>query len=198
MGNEFMIKYLKNNIILIIAIIVLIGLGILCILINSDSVYQLFSIFAFIYLIGIGFWMLYSSFKNRKELSENTSFFKSANGYLVQSILFICFGILVLIFPNFLVRLLIGLVLIFQPLMGLINSPKKLNYLKNNFWKFLVGIIFIFAVDIVLDIILAIFGVTLIVFAIYLIYILVTNYRDKTYPNVLTKYLVIYLNKKYK
>lgn len=193
-----MIKYLKNNIILIIAIIVLIGLGILCILINSDSVYQLFSIFAFIYLIGIGFWMLYSSFKNRKELSENTSFFKSANGYLVQSILFICFGILVLIFPNFLVRLLIGLVLIFQPLMGLINSPKKLNYLKNNFWKFLVGIIFIFAVDIVLDIILAIFGVTLIVFAIYLIYILVTNYRDKTYPNVLTKYLVIYLNKKYK
>ena len=82
--------------------------------------------------------------------------------------------------------------------MGLINSPKKLNYLKNNFWKFLVGIIFIFAVDIVLDIILAIFGVTLIVFAIYLIYILVTNYRDKTYPNVLTKYLVIYLNKKYK
>ena len=39
-----MIKYLKNNLVLVIAVIILIALGTFCILISGNDIYKAFSI----------------------------------------------------------------------------------------------------------------------------------------------------------
>lgn len=193
-----MIKYLKNNLVLVIAVIILIALGTFCILISGNDIYKAFSIFALVYLVAVGGWMIYSSFHYKNYLEANPTFLNRPLGYLIQGGMLIILGVLILIFPGFLVRLLIGLLLIAQPLVTLIMTDDKLNYLKYNFWKFIVGLIFILAIDIVLDILFIIIGVGLILFAAFIIYVLIINYKDRTYPNVITKYIVIYINKKNK
>lgn len=193
-----MIKYLKNNLVLVIAVIILIALGTFCILISGNDIYKAFSIFALVYLVAVGGWMIYSSFHYKNYLEANPTFLNRPLGYLIQGGILIILGVLILIFPRFLVRLLIGLLLIAQPLVTLITTDDKLNYLKYNFWKFIVGLIFILAIDIVLDILFIIIGVGLILFAAFIIYVLIINYKDRTYPNVITKYIVIYINKKNK
>lgn len=191
-----MFKYLKNNFILVIVSFVLILLGIMCIMIRGDSIFLIFSILALVYLIVIGGWMIYSSFKFKDHLDQNTNFLNKSKGYLIQGIIMILAGILIISFPDFLVRLIIGIILIILPLITLIKHDDKKRYLKNNFWKFIVGLIFVLAFDIVLDILFIIIGSSLIILAGWIIYLLIINYNDKTYPNVISKYIMIYIVKK--
>lgn len=193
-----MIKYLLNNIILVIAVIFLTVLGIFCILIDGDDVYKIFSIISLIYLCCIGIWMIYSSFYYKDNLKNNSNFLNQPLGYLIQGIVLIALGVIIVLFPNFIVRFVVGIMLIIQPLFSLIIADNKLSYLKVNFWKFIVGLIFILAIDIILDILLLIIGILLILIACFIIYIIIINYKDRTYPNIITKYIVIYLNKKNK
>lgn len=193
-----MIKYLKNNILIIVAILLLIVLGIFCILIDGSDVIKAFSIIALVYLILIGGWMIYSSFKYKDYLNNNPNFINKPIGYIIQGSVLIILGVLIIIFDEFLVRLAIGIFLIALPLITLFTKPDKVQYLKNNFWKFIIGLLFILAYDVVFDILFIIIGICFILLSGYLSYLLVTNYKDKSYPNVLTKYLMLYIIKKNK
>lgn len=193
-----MIKYILNNIILVIAVVVLTVLGIFCIIIDGEDVYKIFSIIALIYLCFIGLWMIFSSFYYKENLKNNSNFINKPIGYLIQGIIIIALGLIIVLYPNFIVRFVVGILLIIQPLVYLIITDNKLSYLKSNFWKFIIGLIFILAIDIILDILLLIIGILLILIACFIIYIIIINYKDRTYPNIITKYIVIYLNKKNK
>lgn len=191
-----MLKYLKNNLILIIISIILIIVGVFCILVRGSDIIRIFSYIALIYLIVIGGWMIFSGIKYKKFLESNTNLLNKPIGYIVQGSVFIILGVLIVIFPSFLVRLAIGLLLIILPLITLITQEDKKRYLKNNFWKFIVGLLFVIAVDVVLDILFIIIGACLLIVAGLIIYLLVINHKDPTKPNLITKYIMMYIIKK--
>lgn len=191
-----MIKYLKNNIILIFISILLLALGILCILIDGKNVINAFSILALVYLFGVGGWMIFSAFKYRDYLEANNNFMIKPIGYIIQGVILIFLGVLVIFYSDVLVRIIIGILLIILPLITLITEDDKIGYLKRNFWKFIVGLIFILTFDIIIDIIFTIIGIGLIVCVGFIIYLLVKNYKEKEYSNLITKYIVMYIIKK--
>ncbi|MCK9471288.1 MAG: hypothetical protein WC006_04400 [Bacilli bacterium] len=193
-----MSRYIKNNLLLIILSFIFILLGIVCILIDASSITLLFSILALIYLVMIGSWMIYSSFKYKTYLEKNDLFINKPLGYLIQGIVMMLAGILIVIYNTFLTKLIIGIILIILPLITLITHENKKVYFKNNFWKFIVGLIFIFAIDLILEIIFIIIGVGFILFALFIIYLLIINYKDKNYPNIITKYVMMYIVKRNK
>jgi hypothetical protein len=191
-------QYLKNNLILIILCLIFIALGILCILARGEDIIDIFSYLALVYLVLIGGWMIFSAIKYKGLLKENSNFLNKPLGYIIQGVILILAGITIVIFPKFLVRLIIGIILILLPLITLINHPDRIRYLRNNFWKFIIGLIFILAFDGVLDILFIVIGSILIGIACWIIYLLIINYKDKTYPNIITKYVLIYISKKNK
>lgn len=190
-------NYLKNNLLVIILIILLFALGTFCFLIDGKDFIKIFSILAFIYLLFIGSWMIYAAIKYGKDLDLNSGFWNKKPGYLIQGVILIGASIIILLYPNYLVRLIIGILLIIVPTIKLIHAYNKRKYLRNNFWKFIVGIILIFAIDIILEIMFFIIGGILYACAIFLIYLLIYNYKDHSKPNIITKYTLIYfINKK--
>lgn len=191
-----MLKYFKNNLILLIISIVLIILGVFCILVRGSDIIRIFSYIALIYLIAIGGWMIFSGFKYKEYLESNPNILNKPIGYIVQGSIFVILGVLIIIFPAFLVRLIIGIFLIILPLITLITYEDKKKYIKNNFWKFIVGLLFVVAVDVVLDILFIIIGACLLIVVGWVIYLLIINYKDPTKPNLITKYMMIYIIKK--
>lgn len=191
-----MLKYFKNNLILLIISIVLIILGVFCILVRGSDIIRIFSYIALIYLIAIGGWMIFSGFKYKEYLESNPNILNKPIGYIVQGSIFVILGVLIIIFPAFLVRLIIGIFLIILPLITLITHEDKKKYIKNNFWKFIVGLLFVVAVDVVLDILFIIIGACLLIVVGWVIYLLIINYKDPTKPNLITKYMMIYIIKK--
>lgn len=189
-------KYLKNNIILIIISIILIVVGIFSILIRGSDIIKIFSYLALVYLVLVGGWMIFSAIKYKEYLKSNTNFINRPPGYIIQGSILILAGVIIVVFPDFLVRLVIGIILIIQPLITLINHDDKKRYFNNNFWKFIIGLIFILAFDVVLDILFIIIGAGLIGLAFWIIYLLIINYKDKTYPNLITKYMMMYIIRK--
>lgn len=191
-----MLKYFKNNLILLIISIVLIILGVFCIIVRGSDIIRIFSYIALIYLIAIGGWMIFSGFKYKEYLESNPNILNKPIGYIVQGSIFVILGVLIIIFPAFLVRLIIGIFLIILPLITLITHEDKKKYIKNNFWKFIVGLLFVVAVDVVLDILFIIIGACLLIVVGWVIYLLIINYKDPTKPNLITKYMMIYIIKK--
>lgn len=191
-----MLKYFKNNLILLIISIVLIILGVFCIIVRGSDIIRIFSYIALIYLIAIGGWMIFSGFKYKEYLESNPNILNKPIGYIVQGSIFVILGVLIIIFPAFLVRLIIGIFLIILPLITLITYEDKKKYIKNNFWKFIVGLLFVVAVDVVLDILFIIIGACLLIVVGWVIYLLIINYKDPTKPNLITKYMMIYIIKK--
>lgn len=188
-----MIKYLKSNILVIILMLLFLGFGILAFFIEGDDVFLAFSIVAMLYLFMIGSWMIYSSIKQKDILNQNTGFINRPVGYFIQGLLFIAAGITIVIFRNFLVRLIVGVFLIVLPLISLILSKNKKEYFKKNFWKFIVGIIFVIANDLIFEIIFKIIGAFFIVDAIFLLYLLIRNYRRNPNTNIISRYLMKYI-----
>ena len=189
-------KYLKNNIILIIINIFLIILGFFCILVKGSDIIKIFSFISLVYLTVIGGWMIFSGIRYRKYLESNTNILSKPLGYIIQGSIFIILGVLIVIFPGFLVRLVIGIFLIILPLITLITYEDKKRYFKNNFWKFIIGLLFVIAVDVVLDILFIIIGACLLIVACWIFYLLIINYKDPNKQNLITKYMMLYIIKK--
>lgn len=191
-----MLKYLRNNLIIIIITIILIALGVFCILVDGEDVIQVFSYLAAGYLIIIGGWMIYAAFRYKDQLNYSRHIINRYLGYLLQGILLIGFAVLVILFPGYLIRIIIGICLILLPTYTLIIEENKKQYFLRNLWKYIIGIIFVLAIDVVMEILFIIIGIVLFLIAIYFIYLLVINYRDKDYPNVITKYFIAYILKR--
>ena len=105
---------------------------------------------------------------------------------------------LIILFPEYLVRVFVGIVLLIIPAVRLILSTDKKRYLQYNFWKFIVGVIFIVAADAVIGILFDFLGIALIAAGIFLLVLLFRNYRNKEYPNLFSKYIIYFIKKRNK
>src|SRR5690606_28994239 len=89
---------------------------------------------------------------------------------IVQSIILIIFAVLLFVFPEYLLRLIIGSILILVPLIELILATDKLAQLKKDIWKYIVGIIFVLSFGIILKIVFVSLGTAILALAGYIIY----------------------------
>lgn len=192
-----MLKYLKTNYLAIILILMLIILGTLFIIVSGENFIKIFSYLAASYLIIVGIAMIVLTIRQQNYLNEST-YSKKVMGNIIYALVLFVLGILIIIFPDYLVRIFIGITLIFFPTLELLQSKNKKNYLRNNFWKYLIGIIFIIAVDVVLEILFNFIGVAFYVFALFLIVMLIRNYHNQEYPNLISKYIIYFVKRKNK
>ncbi|MGD9887012.1 MAG: hypothetical protein AB7T03_03510 [Bacilli bacterium] len=190
--------YLRNNWLLICFVLMLVGLSLLFILPNGQQIILIFSYLAASYLFIVGIAFLVTAFRFSHYL-DNAQKQKREQIFLVLEALFLLvLGAIIIIFPTYAVRVLIGVTLILLPTIHLFSFSRssKLTYLKRNFWKYLVGLIFILAVEAIIDYVFLVLGILLLSLAVYLIYLLIMNYRDVSRPNLIVKYSLLYLNER--
>lgn len=184
-----MLKYLKNNYQTIIFILALIVLGIFCIMLKGENFIEIFSYLAAGILMLVGISMIVFSIRYHDYL-QGGRFLDRSVGYFTYGTVLLAFALLIIIYPEYLVRIIIGISLIIFPTIRLIQAEDKKRFLRYNFWKFLIGIIFIIAVDVILEILFDFLGIAFIAGAIFLIVMLVRNYNNKEEPNLFSKYIV--------
>jgi hypothetical protein len=184
-----MYRYLKINYQSLILILALIVLGTFCLLLSGENFIRMFSYLAAAYLLLMGITVIVFSFRYQEYL-KNDTFLDRAVGYFIYGIVLLSLAVLIILYPDYLVRIFIGITLIVFPTIQLIKSVDKKSFLRYNFWKYLVGIIFIIAVDVILEILFHFLGIAFYALAIFLIIMLVRNYHNHEYPNLVSKYII--------
>jgi len=188
--------YLKNNLIVLIVIIVLVALGSFFIMVSGENFIKIFSYLGATYLTIIGIYLIVSAFKYKRYLQANHSKINSQIGYIIQGILLLGLATLIILFPSYLVRIFIGVTLILLPTVQLFFKENKKSYFIGSIWKYIIGIIFLLAVEEIIQIVFIVIGVIFYLLAIYLIYLLVINYKYLDKPNIVTKYFIAYIIRK--
>ncbi|NLD27005.1 MAG: hypothetical protein GX661_06560 [Acholeplasmataceae bacterium] len=189
-------KYLQHNLPVIILILILIGLGTFCIFFPESDFIKIFSWFACAYLSFLGLLLIFIALRYQKTLHQR-SFLDRSPAYLIYGFVLLALAVIVILYPDYLVRIIIGLTLIIYPTLRLIVQENKGRFFLNQLWKYVVGIIFIVANDTVLDIFFVIIGIALYVAAGFLILLLIRTYRQGQ-TNLLKVYLLKVLNKNVK
>jgi hypothetical protein len=196
-AEEGMLKYLRINYQTVLLILALFVLGALCFILTGEDFIKVFSFIAAFYLLASAAALITMAARYHESLRTG-SFFDRSEGYITYASILILFAIVLIIFPEYLVRGFIGIVLILIPLFHLIQAEDKKRYFRFNFWKFIVGVIFVVAVDAIIDIILGFLGIALFIAGAVLIALLIRNYRDKECPNLISKYIAYLIKQKSK
>ena len=168
--------YLKKNFLTLIVITLLIAFGILLILLDPELLIKIFMYVVAIMLIIMAIGFLISA----KQYVGNDK-----TKLIIQSIILIILSVLLMIFPKYITRIIIGIIFLLIPIMELIYATDKSAQFKEDIWKYIVGIILVLSFTIVLKFVLIFLGVFLILIAGYLIYLLIKHHNDKNIPNVL-------------
>lgn len=191
-----MARYLKNNQIVFVLILFMILLAMLFILPNGKQIIDMFSYLAAFYLFMLAISFLMTAIKYKQYLDVPNQQKQQQIMLLLEALFLLVLGALILIFPVYLVRIIIGITLLILPTINLFTKIDKWLFLKKNFWKYIVGIVFILAVEGMIDYVFLCLGIALLLFVCYIIYLLVINYKDLERPNIIIKYSIAYLNKK--
>ncbi|HOH18110.1 MAG TPA: hypothetical protein PK087_02170 [Bacilli bacterium] len=191
-----MIIYLKNNWLFICIILALIGLSLLFILPSGQQIILISSYLAAIYLFLVGISFVVTAFKYSKYLERSQNQKREQILLLFEALFLFALGTVILIFPTYAVRVIVGISLILLPTIHLFTQANKKTYLKNNFWKYLIGILFLVAAESIIDYVFLGLGIIILLGAGFLLYLLIINCRDRNRPNLLVKYGLRYLNKK--
>jgi len=192
-----MLKYLKTNYQTLLLVAVLFALGTLCFLLSGEDFIRMFSYLAAAYLFISGLALIVLAIRYHEHLQDG-SFFDRSIGYFTYGLFLFGCAALIILFPEYLVRVFVGIVLLIIPAVSLILSTDKKRYLQYNFWKFIVGVIFIVAADAVIGILFDFLGIALIATGIFLLVLLFRNYRNKEYPNLFSKYIIYFIKKRNK
>lgn len=179
-------EYLKKNYLILIFIVVLTALGTFFIVLPGKDFIKIFSVILAVYLlIAAGTLALAPSDQSR--------IWRRRPALLAEAAALLALAVLTVLFPVYMVRIVIFLVLIVTPTVKLLTGPDKKRYFRHNFWKYIVGVIFILTVEILVDIAFIILGVALYGLAAFFIYLLIVNSRYPPKPNLFDKYLVRYI-----
>jgi hypothetical protein len=141
----------------------------------------------------MGITLMVLAFRDVRVEERSGDFFNGRTFYLIQAVILLTTSILSIIYPDYLLRIIIGIVLIIIPSIKLLFEVDKKRYLKNNFWKYIVGILFVLASDGILNVIFIIIGLSLILVFLAGVYLVVINYRHKDNANIITKYITRYI-----
>lgn len=161
--------YLKKNILTLIAIAILITIGVLFIFINPVFLINvlMYSVAILLTIIAIRFIITSHHYLGKDKII-----------LIFQSIVLILFSVLLFIVPDYISRLIIGIILLFIPIVELVFTNNKIEQLKKDIWKYVIGIIFILSFNLVLKIVFVSLGIAIIAFAGYLIYLLILHKKD--------------------
>jgi len=181
-------NYLKKNYAVIILIVLSLAIGTFFIVLPGKDFIKIFSIILAIYLVIASGSLLTMAFSR----PAANSFLKGRTAKIIGAALLVLLAVLTVLFPVYMVRIVIFLVMIVTPTVLLIVSPYKKIYLRDNFWKYIVGVIFILAVEVLVDIAFIILGIAFYVLAFFIIYLLIVNSRYQEKPSLVNKYLVRY------
>ncbi|MCK9536391.1 MAG: hypothetical protein M0R05_02185 [Bacilli bacterium] len=181
-------NYLKKNYAVIILIVLSLAIGTFFIVLPGKDFIKIFSIILAIYLVIASGSLLTMAFSR----PAANSFLKGRTAKIIGAALLVLLAVLTVLFPVYMVRIVIFLVMIVTPTVLLIVSPHKKIYLRDNFWKYIVGVIFILAVEVLVDIAFIILGIAFYVLAFFIIYLLIVNSRYQEKPSLVNKYLVRY------
>lgn len=176
--------YLKKNLIALISIGILIAFGTIFILVNPSVLIKvaLITIAILMLIIGIGFMVSTQQYVGVDK-----------NKLIVQSVILITLAILLIIFRNnYILRVIIGTIFILMGIIDFVYSQDKINHLKKDFWKYIIGFILILSFDIILKIVFVFIGVLLFTLAGYLCYLLIKHRNDKEIKNI---FMIIFLNR---
>lgn len=168
--------YLKKNILTIIIIFLLFLFGSLLLFIDASKVITIimYIIAGFMILLAISF------------LVSAKSYLGKDKGMLIaQSIVLLTLSVLIFIFPDSLMRTVIGVLFILVPLFKLITVQNKFEQFLKDIYKYIIGFILIFSFDSVLDIAIKTLGILLFILGIILLYLLIINRKRNV--NVLYK-----------
>jgi hypothetical protein len=189
-----MIRYLKkNSLVVLLIMLLLFGAGI-CFFLPAAYFFRVFAWISFSYLIVMGCSMIYLTFRYYNNLRQGS--FLDFPGYLIYGLFLIIFGILSLLYPEYLVRIIIGITFIIFPTWRILESKDKKEALSYQFWKYIVGIIFVLSTSFMIKFIFVFIGIAFLVIAIYLSWLLIKQYRNNN-QNLLQTFILrfIYKNK---
>jgi len=163
---------------------------------SGQQIILISSYLAAIYLFLVGISFVVTAFKYSKYLERSQNQKREQILLLFEALFLFALGTVILIFPTYAVRVIVGISLILLPTIHLFTQANKKTYLKNNFWKYLIGILFLVAAESIIDYVFLGLGIIILLGAGFLLYLLIINCRDRNRPNLLVKYGLRYLNKK--
>lgn len=185
-----MIQYLKKNILLFVIIFLSVALALLLIIPSGQDLLRLFSYIIAVCLIIIAFLFFGMAFQDRTLLSKKTKL-NSRTSLIIQSIVILALAVLVFIFHKYTPKL-IGVFILLIVVIKTIYENERFRYLLRNSWKILIGLLFVFGTEPLINLVFLIVGILLIGFAGYLLYLLIVNYQHGR-PNIINKYFIAYI-----
>lgn len=161
--------YIKKNILSIILMVILIAVGAIFILLNPVLLINVFmyAIAGLLIIMAIGFMV-----SSQQYLGDDKT------KLILQSLLLIALSLVLLFFPIYISRLIIGIIFLLIPVVELVYANNKLEQVKKDIWKYIVGFILIFSFEVVLKIVFVILGIFFIYVAGYLLYLLIIHKKD--------------------
>ncbi|MGD9605473.1 MAG: hypothetical protein AB7V00_04900 [Bacilli bacterium] len=191
-----MFLYIKNNWLLLTIMAIMVGISLIFILLNGQEIIMIFSYIAasYLFLVGISFFVSAVKFSSYLENSRRQKHQQLL--LILEACLLIVLGVVILVFSTYSVRAIVGILLIILPTIQMFMKTSKWAYFRKNFWKYLVGLVFILATEAIIDYVFFALGLLILGLVCYFIYLFIINYHDLSRPNLIIKYGLLYLNKK--
>lgn len=181
--------YLKKNFAVVIMILILLAVGTFFVVLPGLDFIRIFSVILALYLTGAAVYIFILALRSNLEgaiLNNRAAAFAAAAGLLTLAVLTV-------IFPRFMVLIVIFLVFIATPTITLFVRTDRKAYFRKNFWKYILGAVLLLSVKLLVDIAFIIVGIIFYGLACFLIYLLIAGSRLPEKPNLVDKYLVRYL-----
>lgn len=191
-----MLEYFKKNLPFLAGMIIIAGLALLFILASGAQLIAIFSYAAAVYLFIVGISFLVAAVRFDGYLEPKQKPRRQQTLLILEALFLLALGALIIIFPTYTVRIIIGVTLLVIPTLHLIFNGGRREYFLKNGWKYLIGIIFILAAEAIIDYVFFALGILLGLFDVYLIVLFVINGKDPAKPNLIAKYFLEYLNKR--
>lgn len=176
--------FIKKNKIEIILASVLLIIGVLCIILSGITIISIITYLMGAFFIISGITVIVGTVKNRSVVTTSLTI------PIIQGVVLIVLGSSLFIFPNHLVRLIVGIMFIIIPTIKIILEKEKLAGLKKQIYKYIIGLIFIISFDKILDILFIIIGVGLIVASILLLVYTIKSFKKDKSNSFLYKFFM--------
>jgi uncharacterized membrane protein YidH (DUF202 family) len=176
--------------------IIIAGLALLFILPSGAQLIAIFSYVAAVYLFLVGISFLITAIRFDQYLEAKTKPRRQQTLLVLEALFLLALGALIIIFPTYTVRIIIGVTLLVIPTLHLIFNGGRREYFLKNGWKYLIGIIFILAAEAIIDYVFLGLGILLLLFDVYLLVLFIKNCQDPSHPSLIAKYFLQYLNKR--
>lgn len=173
--------FIKKNKIEIMLALALLIIGTICVILSGKTIIKIITYLMGAFFIISGITVIVGTIKNKSVVTTSLTI------PIVQGVVLIILGSSLYIFPNHLVRLIVGILFIIIPTIKIILENEKIMVFKKELYKYIIGLIFIISFDRLLDILFIIIGVALIGLSIVLIIYTIKSFKKDQKNSLLYK-----------